>query len=131
MGTFKESEYFVFGSNEKGAHGAGAARYAVVNCGAIYGQGIGLQGHSYAIPTKDRNINTLPLDAILDHVKVFLCVADTHPEKTFRVTAIGCGLAGYTPEDIAPMFADAPTNCILPERFKPWIKTPGISYWES
>lgn len=111
------SEIFVFGSNEAGIHGAGAAKFAVQKHGAKYGQGVGPQGYSYAIPTKDRNIQTLPLDKIKEYVDEFIFYAGKHPLKVFYVTAIGCGLAGYTPEQIAPMFAHAPTNCILPFSF--------------
>lgn len=108
---------FVFGSNLAGRHGRGAAKAAVEKYGAIYGQGIGLQGSSYAIPTKDRYIKTLPLYIIANYVKDFLTFANSHPELTFQVTPIGCGLAGYSPEQIAPMFKGAPNNCILPEIF--------------
>ena len=109
---------FVFGSNLAGRHGKGAALFAKQNHGAIYGQGIGLQGNSYAIPTKDKYIKTLPLSEISNHVFDFLVFAEKNPELTFVVTPIGCGLAGYTPEQIAPMFIDAPNNCILPPEFK-------------
>lgn len=108
------SEIFVFGSNLAGRHGAGAARFARDNYDAIYGQGIGRQGESYAIPTKDTELKTLPLDAIQREVFSFLDYARQHPNETFLVTRIGCGLAGYTDTDIAPMFREAPKNCILP-----------------
>ena len=106
---------FVFGSNLAGRHGAGAALWARENKGAIYGQGVGIQGDSYAIPTKDEHLNTLPLDVISAHVEQFLVFAEHHPELTFQVTRVGCGLAGYTDEDIAPMFDGAPPNCTLPD----------------
>lgn len=109
---------FVFGSNLAGVHGAGAAKFAVENHGAVYGQGIGLQGNSYGIPTKDRNIRTLPLSDIWPHVLQFLEFAAKHPEMRFNVTRIGCGLAGYTDKDIAPMFRGASENCILPEGWR-------------
>ena len=105
---------FVFGSNEAGRHGAGAALFARQNHGAIYGQGEGLQGQSYAIPTKDHRIDTLPLECIQPYVTRFLEHARLHPDDTFYVTRIGCGLAGYTDKDIAPMFKGAPENCKLP-----------------
>lgn len=104
---------FVFGSNLAGIHGAGAARHALDHCGAVYGQGIGLQGRSYGIPTKDEQIVKLSLEAIAAHVADFLTFSRAHPEMSFLVTAIGCGLAGYHPEDIAPMFAGAPENVFL------------------
>lgn len=108
---------FVFGSNLAGRHGKGAALYARQHHGAIYGQGVGLQGSSYAIPTKDGRLHTLPLTIINMYVDAFKQFATKHPEMAFQVTAIGCGLAGYKPEEIAPMFADAPPNCILPPEF--------------
>lgn len=113
------TEIFTFGSNIAGRHGKGAALCAKQQHGAIYGQGVGLQGSSYAIPTKDENLRTLSLVTIFDYVQDFVKFAKEHPEMTFNVTKIGCGLAGYSNEDIAPMFLEAPSNCILdPE----WIK---------
>ncbi len=109
---------FVFGSNLAGRHGAGAALYAHQHHGAIYGQGQGRQGNSYAIPTKDHQIRTLPLNQIKVYVDDFKNYADANPDCQFQVTRIGCGLAGYTDKDIAPMFKDAPSNCILPEGWR-------------
>lgn len=114
------SKIFVFGSNLAGIHGAGAARFAVQHHGAIYGQGVGLQGQSYAIPTKDQRIRTLPLAAIQVHVEAFKTFAALHPELQFQVTRIGCGLAGYHDRDIAPLFKGAPANCELPEGWPHW-----------
>ena len=106
---------FVFGSNLAGRHGAGAALFARNNYGALYGQGVGRQGNSYAIPTKDYRINTLPLETIQGYVNEFLLYARNHPELDFQVTRIGCGLANYNDAQIAPMFTNAPSNCSLPE----------------
>ena len=111
-------EIFVFGSNLAGIHGAGAALYARKHHGAILGKGIGLQGSSYGIPTKDEHIKTLPLSTIENHVKDFLRFADEHPEMIFNVTRIGCGLAGYKDHDIAPMFRNSPVNCKLPDEWR-------------
>lgn len=111
-------QIFVFGSNLAGRHGKGAALYARKNYGAIYGQGVGLQGDSYGIPTKDEKIKTLPLDRILSYVNDFITFAKLHPELMFHVSPVGCGLAGYVPEQIAPMFKDAPANVILNDEFK-------------
>lgn len=110
---------FVFGSNLAGRHGKGAALCAVKNHGAIYGQGVGMQGNSYAIPTKDEKLAVLPLDDICNYVVQFLEFSLIHPELSFNVTAIGCGLAGYKPSQIAPMFdLPAPSNVHLPWQFR-------------
>jgi hypothetical protein len=109
---------FVFGSNLAGRHGKGAALVARQKHGAIYGQGEGRQGESYAIPTKDSAMRILPLPAIRACVEQFLIYARRHPELTFYVTPIGTGLANYTPDEIAPMFAEAPPNVDLPEAFR-------------
>lgn len=111
-------EIFVFGSNLRGVHGAGAALYAKENHGAEMGVGVGPTGTAYALPTKDRKIETLPLEEVRDHVGDFLHYALTHPEKKFRVTAIGCGLAGFTAEQIAPMFSLPPENVRLPPEWR-------------
>lgn len=109
---------FVFGSNLAGRHGKGAALHARQYHGAIYGQGTGIQGNSYGIPTKGHKLEQLPLTEICAHVDNFIDFAEEHPEMTFNVTRIGCGLAGYTDAQIAPMFADAPYNCNLPEGWR-------------
>lgn len=109
---------FVFGSNLAGRHGRGAALWARQNRGAIYGRGWGRQGNSYAIPTKDRDLQTLSLAAIENCVGEFLGYARERTDLTFQLTPIGCGLAGYKPDQIAPMFADAPPNVILPPEFE-------------
>lgn len=112
---------FVFGSNLAGRHGAGAALFAKKHHGAIYGVGEGIQGNSYGIPTKDSNIQTLPIESIRGYVDNFLKFAGDNPQCNFNVTAIGCGLAGYTPEDIAPLFKKVielnMSNCQLPTEF--------------
>ncbi|WP_420104525.1 hypothetical protein [Bosea sp. (in: a-proteobacteria)] len=111
------SAIFVFGSNLAGRHGKGAALYARRHHGAVYGQGVGLQGRSYAIPTKDYDLAVLPLDVIARHVGAFLAVARMMSSEQFQLTPIGCGLAGYKPEQIAPLFRDAPANVALPPEF--------------
>lgn len=113
-----QPDIFVFGSNESGIHGKGAAKYALDLHGAIYGQGVGRQGNSYGIPTKDYKIKTLPLDKIKIYVDQFLDYAKANPNLRFLVTRIGCGLAGYTDTDIAPFFTDAPFNCVLPSGWR-------------
>lgn len=111
------TQIFVFGSNLAGRHGKGAALWARKHRGAIYGQGEGLQGTSYAIPTKDQRLKPLALDQIKQHVDKFVEFAKLHPELDFLLTRVGCGLAGYTDSQIAPMFSDVPPNCILPEEW--------------
>jgi hypothetical protein len=108
---------FVFGSNLAGRHGKGAALWALQHRGAVYGVGEGRMGNSYAIPTKDGSLRTLALDEIRRHVRNFLVYAETHQNEEFQLTPIGCGLAGYSPADIAPMFVDAPANVKRPVEF--------------
>ena len=108
---------FVFGSNLAGRHGKGAALWARQHRGAVYGQGSGLQGASYAIPTKDGSLRTLPLTSIRRHVDDFVAFARSRPDLTFQLTPIGCGLAGYGHAQIAPLFAAAPANVTLPAEF--------------
>lgn len=105
---------FVFGSNLAGRHGKGAALDARHLYGAIYGQGTGLQGRAYAIPTKSEPHRTLPLERIWYYVEEFLNFADQNRELNFYVTRIGCGHAGYTDQEIAPMFKTCSPNVILP-----------------
>ncbi len=109
---------FVFGSNLAGRHGKGAALWALKNRGAKYGIGEGYCGNSYAIPTKDAKIQTLHLDEIARHVAWFKDFARANPDMQFELTPIGCGLAGYRHDQIAPMFADAPENVMIPREFK-------------
>lgn len=113
------NEIFVFGSNEAGAHGAGAA-YHALSFGATMGQGRGWSGKTYAIPTKDGFIRTLTLEKIQANVNEFIDFAREHSDLTFVVTPVGCGLAGYKPVNIAPLFKEAMTvsNIMLPEEFK-------------
>ncbi len=105
------TEIFVFGSNLAGRHGKGAALYARKHHGAIYGQGEGLQGNSYGIPTKDGKLNTLHFSEVYRGIMRFKNFADAHPELTFNVTPVGCGLAGYRKEQIKPLFEPLPENC--------------------
>ncbi len=104
INELKENQIFVFGSNLAGIHGGGAAFDALSKFGAIYGQGIGLQGSSYAIPTKDDNIETLPLAIIEKYIVDFIEFAKSRPDLEFLVTQVGCGLAGYSIEEISSIF---------------------------
>ena len=107
-------QIFVFGSNLYGQHAGGAARLAFERFGAVWGQGVGLQGSSYAIPTMQGGVET-----IKPYVDQFLEFAEQHPEMTFLVTRIGCGIAGFVPEEIAPLFSGAVAlpNVWLPNDF--------------
>lgn len=109
-----ENEVFVFGSNLEGYHGGGAAWVAMENFEAVWGQGAGLQGQSYAIPTMQGGVET-----VKPYVDEFISFARKHGELTFLVTRIGCGIAGFTDEEIAPLFRDAIgiLNIILPKEF--------------
>jgi hypothetical protein len=118
----RNGEIFVFGSNLAGRHGAGAALAAVRHFGATYGVGIGLRGQSYAVPTKDREIRTLPLFSVRSNVEAFIVFASRHPELKFFVTRIGCGLAGFDDATIAPLFTSAPPNCCLPEDWRRYVE---------
>lgn len=118
----QSKEIFVFGSNLAGRHGKGAALTARKKWGAVYGEAIGRTGDAYAIPTKDQNLNVLDLDDIELFIHDFVRYAKKNPDLTFKVTNVGCGLAGYKPEQIAPMFSGSPDNCIFSEEFKPYIK---------
>lgn len=116
------NEIFVFGSNEAGVHGAGAARTAMINFKAEYAVGVGFTGQCYAIPTKDIHIKTLPLVEINYYVASFLSEVVDHPETDFIVTKVGCGLAGYTDAEIAPMFRLAPKNCLFHRSWREYLE---------
>jgi hypothetical protein len=118
--TLEDNEIFVFGSNLGGFHGGGAARLAYNKFGAVWGQGDGLQGQSYAIPTMQGGIDT-----IQPYVDEFITFARQHPELTFLVTRIGCGIAGFEDSEIAPLFRESLTlqNVVLPKSFVDNIKS--------
>lgn len=121
-GTLPENgEIFVFGSNEAGIHGAGAALVAKQRFGARQGNGVGRNGQSFAIPTKDKRINTLPLITVSFNIGNFINYALENPYTEFFVTRVGCGLAGFSDADIAPIFKDAPNNCSFAEEWKPYL----------
>ena len=119
----KADEVFVFGSNLAGAHAGGAARIAMEKFGAVWGQGVGLQGQSYAIPTMQGSVET-----IKPYVDEFVRFAKSHTELVFLVTRIGCGIAGFKDEEIAPLFADVLNidNIILPESFDNILRSPSV-----
>lgn len=110
---------FVYGSNVAGRHGKGAALIAHKKFGATYGRCHGMDNSSYGIPTKDSNLSVLSLERIKKYVDNFIIDTKTNPDYTFYVTAIGTGLAGYTPEQIAPLFSECIElqNVYLPLQF--------------
>lgn len=119
INSLAENEVFVFGSNLRGWHQGGAAKHAQKYFGAVWGKGEGLQGQSYAIPTMQGGIET-----IKPYVDEFIEFAKIHPEQRYLVTKIGCGIAGFCKEQIAPLFAEAidVKNIILPRDFVEIIK---------
>lgn len=119
ISTLKENEIFVFGSNLAGLHGGGAARAAFNKFGAIWGQGVGLQGQSYGIPTMHGGV-----EKIKPYVDEFIIFAKSHPQLKFLVTRIGCGIAGFRDAEIAPLFAEACgiENIVLPRSFVEVLK---------
>ena len=119
VNDLQENEVFVFGSNTSGRHGKGAAKTAL-KWGARWGKGVGLFGRTYAIPTVNASITgKLSLKKIQKYVDQFITFAEENPQYTFLVTAVGCGLAGWTESDIAPLFTEAATieNISLPREF--------------
>ena len=111
IGALEPGEIFVFGSNASGHHGAGAAAQAQRDFGAVWGEGHGLHGQSYAIDTMSG------LGVLEREIGTFVEFAETRPDLTFLVTEIGCGIAGYTPAEVAPLFTRVPLNVRLPESF--------------
>lgn len=126
--TAEENAILVFGSNEAGRHGAGAAKFAFEHKGAIMGKGFGHFGKSFAIPTKDIHIKTLDLRTIRVYVDRFIRYAAENPQLQFKVTQVGCGLAGLKAEDIAPMFVGGQKNVFYDEAWKPYLKD-GSWFW--
>lgn len=123
ISTLQPDEIFCFGSNERGAHGAGAAKLAFEKFGAIWNKGFGLAGQTFAIPTKNQYIQTLSIIDIKVYVDYFLKFVKNHPDLKFLLTEIGCGLAGYQPKDIGPLFKDGKDldNLYFPKEFIEYI----------
>lgn len=105
-------EVFVFGSNAAGAHGGGAAKFALDRFGAVWGQSEGLQGQSYGIDTMSG------LEVFQEQAGRFMEFARVNPQLRFLLTEVGCGIAGYTPDQVAGFFRDAPENVVLPDSFR-------------
>jgi hypothetical protein len=114
-----KGQIMVFGSNMTGSHDGGAAKTALDNFGAVYGQPLGLQGQSYAVPTLDENRKQLSLERIQLSVNELAIACTNYPKSIFLITEVGCGIAGFTPEQIAPLFREfmAIDNCTLPQSF--------------
>lgn len=121
-GTLPEiGEVFVFGSNLAGIHGAGAAKVAHEKYGALWGKGFGLYGMTYAIPTKGVMLGVLPLHFIKDYVDKFVSDSAYFEDRQYFVTRVGCGLAGYKDEQIAPLFKGA-KNCSFAEEWRQFLE---------
>lgn len=126
----RKNDVFVFGSNEAGHHGAGAAAQARNMFKMPFGKSYGHYGDCFAIPTKDEYITTLPLDQIEDYVRGFIAYARGHKRVTFLVTTIGTGLGGLLHSQIAPMFEKAPPNCQFDDVWRPYLGN-DRTYWGS
>lgn len=115
----KSNEVFVFGSSMDGYRVAGAGYDARKLFGAQYGVGVGMTGQCYCLPTKGFHRLPYVIESIRRHVQRFILFAKAHPEQTFLVTRVGCGIVGYTPQDIAPLFKRAKnvSNIHLPAAF--------------
>lgn len=116
--TPDDPRVFVFGSNRRGMHGAGAARYARIELGARWGIGEGMTGRAYALPTCSSPGVALPYAAVAEAVERFKNLARSMPGTRFYVSEVGCGFAGFVAADIAPLFADAPDNCDLSDGWR-------------
>ena len=119
--TYIAGVIFVFGSNLAGRHGLGAAKFARQYYGAKYGIGRGPTGNAYALPTKGHSIQTLSLSVIAIYVKEFLKYAADHSDLKFLLTRVGCGLAGYKDEQMAPLFRGVTSNVQVPEEWKSYL----------
>jgi hypothetical protein len=118
---------FVFGSNLDGQHAGGAARYAHLHHAAAMGVGEGLTGTSYALPTVGHDFTPMPIEEVADHVRTFLDYAASHPDEMFQVTRVGCGIAGFSDEQIAHLFTMAPRNCLFDSAWETLL--PGATFW--
>ena len=118
--NLEQNEIFVFGSNLAGKHNGGGAKIALEKFGATYGNGVGIQGQSYAIPTLDENFDKLKIEKINSYVKGFIFYDIQNPNLLFLVTKIGCGIDGYSFKDMAQLFItinQSLKNIILPKEF--------------
>lgn len=118
INKLKENEIFVFGSNLKGVHAGGAAHQGHEDFRAGWGIGEGLTGQCYALPTLDENMQKFSHEEMLSIVSAFYRCARAHPELTFLLTKVGCGIAGYLESYMKSLFANAPANVIKPEDWR-------------
>ena len=122
-----ENTVFVFGSNLAGQHDDGAARVAAHYFGALKGVARGWMGQSFAIPTLNEHLQSMPLSQIAHYVNDFKIYTQNHRNNRYFITALGCGMAGYKVSEIAPLFKGISDNVILPESFKPYVDEHAIS----
>ena len=120
--SLAENTIFVFGSNMAGTHQGGAAKIALQHFGAMKGAGRGWSGQSYAIPTMNEHLQQMPLSQIEHYIEDFKIYTKNHPKNTYFITSIGCGVAGYKVEEIAPMFKGISKNVIFPASFRPFVE---------
>ncbi|AMW78568.1 hypothetical protein AMD27_06510 [Acinetobacter sp. TGL-Y2] len=120
--SLAEDTVFVFGSNLAGTHAGGAAKTALLHFGAVKGAGRGWSGQSYAIPTMNEHLQQMPLSQIQHYIEDFKIYTKNHPKIKYFITSVGCGVAGYKVEEIAPMFKGISKNVILPVSFRPFVE---------
>lgn len=120
--TLAEDTIFVFGSNMAGTHQGGAAKIALQHFGAVKGAGRGWAGQSYAIPTMNEHLQQMPLSQIEHYIDDFKIYTKNHPKNKYFITSVGCGVAGYKVEEIAPMFKGISKNVIFPASFRPFVE---------
>lgn len=118
----KPNQVFVFGSNLAGKHGGGAARQALESFGAKLGNGRGMQGQSWALPTLGFNFEKLSLDEIEENLNDLKEYAQHNPNTEFLLTKIGCGIANFEVSEIAQLCSNMPSNVILPKEFIDFLK---------
>lgn len=120
--SLTEDTVFVFGSNLAGTHAGGAAKTALLHFGAVKGVGRGWSGQSYAIPTMNEHLQQMPLSQIEHYIEDFKIYTKNHPKIKYFITSVGCGVAGYKVEEIAPMFKGISKNVIFPVSFRPFVE---------
>ena len=120
--SLPEDTIFVFGSNMAGTHAGGAAKTAHLHFGAMKGVGRGWSGQSFAIPTMNEHLQQMPLSQIQHYIDDFKIYTKNHPKSKYFVTSVGCGVAGYKVEEIAPMFKGISHNVIFPASFRPFVE---------